>query len=125
VQTRGKRRNWGRAAIVAAAIGFVATVFAMLARVEPIKVVRSRLGREGNAVFVEGLVRNTGPDAAAISLDVRYYDSAGRQLGGEDKVSVAGLRGGAETNFRSAPRSLPEARGFTIRIDRGPNPYGN
>jgi len=119
-----KKTRLGRALIVAGAIGFVGMIFVMLARVEPIEVVNTRLKHTGSAVFVEGMVKNTGPDIGAIGLQIRYYDANGRKLA-EDEVRLAGLRGGAETTFKSPVRELTDARDFTVYVNRGRNPYGN
>ncbi len=112
------------ALIVGGALVFVAMVFAMLARVEPIEVVSSRLDRAGGQVSVEGVLTNTGPDAGGISLEVRYYDSQGRKLA-EDKVPVGRLQSGAKIGFSSPARQLEDVRSFTVYVDRGRNPYGN
>jgi len=112
------------ALLVAGALVFVALVFAMLVRVEPIEVVSSRLDRAGDQVSVEGLLTNTGPDAGAISLEVSYYDSQGRRLA-EDKVPVGRLQSGAKIGFSSPARHLEDVRSFTVYVDRGRNPYGN
>ncbi len=121
---RHRRLRPASGLILAGAAGFVVLVFALLARVEPIEVVSSRLDRAGDQVSVEGVLRNTGADAGAISLEVRYYDSQGRKLA-EDKVALGGLRSGAETRFASPARRLEDVRDFTVYIDRGRNPYGN
>ncbi len=112
------------ALMVAGALAFVALIFAMLARVEPIEVVSSHLDRAGDQVSVEGVLTNTGPDAGAISLDVNYYDSKGRMLA-EDKVRVGHLQSGAKIGFSSPARQLEDVRSFTVHVERGRNPYGN
>jgi hypothetical protein len=103
---------------------FVAFVFYSLERVEPIKVIGGRIEHEGGRVFVEGALKNTGPDVPAIGLEVNYYDGRGNKLG-EDKLDVAGLRHGAEVPFKMPARDLAGASDFSIHLDRGRNPYGN
>ncbi|MFI5351925.1 MAG: FxLYD domain-containing protein [Candidatus Binatales bacterium] len=123
VARRGRIRP-ARALMVAGAVAFVALVFAMLARVEPIQVVSSRLDRAGDQVSVEGVLRNTGPDAGAVSLEVSYYDSQGRKLAA-DAVPVGRLRSGAKIDFSSPARRLEDVQSFSVYVDRGRNPYGN
>ena len=121
-----KKRRVGLDAltILVAAAGFGLLVFSMLFRIEPIAVTQGLLRHEGDKVFVEGKLKNTGADSRPVDLEVRYFDSRGRQIG-EDRVAVAGIRRNGQADFRSAPRELPEARDFTIYVDRGRNPYGN
>ena len=116
--------GFGNALILAGAFAFVALIFAMLARVEPIEVVSSRLARSGDQVSVEGLLRNSGPTSGPISLEVRYFDNQGRRLG-EDRVPLDNLRSGAEVRFSSPARRLAEVQSFTVYVDHGRNPYGN
>ncbi len=123
-EPRRTRLRFGRALILAGGLAFAALVFALLARVEPIKVVSSRLARAGDQVSVEGLLRNSGPDSGPISLEVRYYDNQGRALG-EDHVPLDSLRSGAEARFSSPARRLADVQSFTVYVDRGRNPYGN
>ena len=118
------RIRWGALAILVVAIGFVVVVLSMLFRVEPIEVTQSLLKQDGGTVFVEGRVKNTGPDARTVNLDVRYFDGHGRQIA-EDRVALGSLRRDAQVSFRSPARELPDARDVTIYIDRGRNPYGN
>ncbi|MFZ0888969.1 MAG: FxLYD domain-containing protein [Candidatus Binataceae bacterium] len=118
------RVGLGALAILVAAAGFAVLIFSMLLRAEPIAVTQSLIRHEGDKVFVEGKLKNTGADSRPVDLEVRYFDSRGRQIG-EDRVAVAGLRHNGQADFRSPPRELPEARDFTIYIDRGRNPYGD
>jgi hypothetical protein len=119
-----RRRRVGGGLIFVGAILFAVMVLRMLAHVEPIEVVNSRLDRAGAEVAVEGLIRNTGSDSDAVSIEVRYFDGEGRKLA-EDRVPLAPLASGAETGFKSRLRRLDDVRDFTIYIDRGRNPYGN
>ena len=50
--------------ILLGAMAFVAVVFVLLAHVQPIKVIDSRLEHAGDSVFVAGDLRNTGAHAA-------------------------------------------------------------
>jgi hypothetical protein len=120
---RGRIRP-ASALMIAGAAAFAAIVFAMLARVEPIEVVSTRLDRTGDQVSVEGVLRNTGPDAGAVSLEVSYYDGQGRRLA-DDKVPVGRLQSGAKIGFSSPARQLRDVGSFTVYVDRGRNPYGN
>jgi hypothetical protein len=122
--TPRRRIRLGRWLIVGAALAFVAMIFVMLSRVEPIEIVNSRLDRAGQAVYVEGLVKNTGRKVGAIQLDIRLYDAQGHKLA-EDKVAVAGLDSGQQARFKSPFHTIEGVSEFTIAIDRGRNPYGN
>jgi len=125
IATNKKSRSRRRALILLAlAVAFVVFVFYSLAQVEPVKVVGDRIERQGGRVFVQGVLRNTGPDLQAISLDVTYYDERGNKLA-EDKLAVEGLHHGADVPFKMPARELAGVSDFSIRLDRGRNPYGN
>jgi hypothetical protein len=106
------------------AFAFVAIVFVLLVRSEPVKVVQSHLVRDGGNVFVEGRLRNTGSDAGTIDVEVRYYAVNGIALG-RDVLTLGPLRPGAEEEFRTPARPLASARTYTIYLNHGRNPYGN
>jgi hypothetical protein len=114
----------GTLLILLGAIAFVALVFYLLASVEPVKVVASRLETQGANVFVHGEIKNTGPDVGPIDLDIRFYDSGGRNLG-EDKVQIGALKSGAAAKFSTRPQEFSGATGFSIYLNHGRNPYGN
>ena len=114
----------GALIVLLAALGFGAYVFFALTNVEPIKVAGSHLIRSGDEVSVEGELHNTGADAGPIEVEVRYYDRSGRAIG-NDKISVEGLRSGAESRFRSTQRKLEGVADFSIYLNHGRNPYGN
>ncbi|HEY6417489.1 MAG TPA: FxLYD domain-containing protein [Candidatus Binataceae bacterium] len=114
----------GTLLILLGATAFVGLVFYLLANVEPVKVVASRLETKGASVVVQGEIKNTGPDVGPIDLDIRFYDRGGRNLG-EDKVQVGGLKSGAAAKFSSRPLELSGATGFSIYLNHGRNPYGN
>ena len=108
--------------IVAAA--FAAFIFYSLFRVEPVRVVASHLEHRGGQVFVDGSLRNTGPDLGPLDLEVHYYDANGRALG-QDKIAVPGMKRGTETHFATPPRPLGGVSEFSIYLNHGRNPYGN
>ncbi len=112
------------AVILIFAIVFIAFVFYSLVRVEPVRVVSSRLERRGAAVFVDGSLRNTGPDLGPVDVEVHYYDANGRALG-QDKIVVAEMKRGGEAHFATPPRMLGEVSEFSIYLNHGRNPYGN
>ena len=121
-QVRWMRK--GAIIVLLAAMGFGAYVFFALINVEPIKVAGTHLIRSGDEVSVEGELHNTGADAGPIEVEVRYYDRSGRAIG-NDKISVEGLRSGAESRFRSTQRKLEGVADFSIYLNHGRNPYGN
>ncbi len=110
--------------LLAAVVAFIGFVFYSLERVEPLKVVESRMERQGDRVFVEGTIRNTGPDLPAVEIEVSYYDERGAKLA-SDKLTVSGLREGANVAFKTPSRQLAGAGSFSIYFNRGRNPYGN
>lgn len=114
----------GTLLIVLGAIGFVAIVFALLTRSEPVKVVSSHLVRNGSAVSVEGRLRNTGSDAEPLDLEVRYYALNGDALG-RDVLRIKPLRAGAEEPFHTPIHNLAAAASYSIYLNHGRNPYGN
>lgn len=110
--------------MLAAGLAFAGFVFYSLLSVEPIKVVRSRLERNGALVDVAGQVRNTADHARAIELEVHYYDHNGRSVG-QDTLTLDDLGAGATRDFRSPPRALDGVEDFSIYMNNGRNPYGN
>jgi hypothetical protein len=107
-----------------AAMAFAATVFVLLTRAQPVKVIDSHFEREGDRVFVSGDLRNTGAQPATLDLEIHYYDSAGRALG-EDRMQIGPLEAGAERHFRG-PAHVPGAiANFSLYLNEGRNPYGN
>ena len=121
----GKIRSRKRTLILLAAIGaFIGFVFYSLERIEPVKVVDGRIERQGDRVFIRGVLRNTGPDLQALALEVSYYDGQGHKLAA-DKVEVGLLRHGTDVPFKTPARELAGVSDFSIYLDRGRNPYGN
>lgn len=114
----------GAIIVVLAAVGFALYVFFSLASVEPIKVADTHLIRSGDEVSVEGDLHNTGGDAGPLEIEVRYYDRSGHAIG-NDKVTLEGLRSGAQSHFRSTNRKLDGVADFSIYLNHGRNPYGN
>jgi hypothetical protein len=111
-------------AILIAALVFAGFVFYSLLSVEPVRVIASHLERRGAVVFVDGNLRNTGPDLGPVDVEVHYYDAHGRALG-QDKIVVAQMKKGAEAHFATPPRMLGEVSEFSIYLNHGRNPYGN
>jgi hypothetical protein len=110
--------------ILLGAIAFVAIVFVLLAHVQPIKVIDSRLEHQGDNVFVAGDLRNTGARAATLDLEIHYYDSAGRPLG-EDRLQVGPLGAGTEQHFSGPAHVAGSVEDFSLYLNQGHNPYGN
>jgi hypothetical protein len=110
--------------ILLGAIAFTAVVFVLLADVQPIKVISSRLDHEGDKVFVTGDLRNTGTRPASIDLEIHYYDRAGRPLG-EDRLQVGPLGAGAREHFRGPAHAAGSVEDFSLYLNQGRNPYGN
>jgi hypothetical protein len=111
-------------AILIVAAVFVAFVFYSLFKVEPVRVVASHLEHRDGQVFVDGSLKNTGPDLGPLDVEVHYYDASGRSLG-QDKIVVEGMKTGAEAHFATPPRELGEVSEFSIYLNHGRNPYGN
>jgi hypothetical protein len=114
----------GAIIVLLAALCFGAYVFYALVAVEPIRVAGSRLIRSGDNVSVEGDLHNTGADAGPIEVEVRYFDRSGHAIG-TDKVNVDGIRSGADSHFRSAPRKDDGVADFSLFLNHGRNPYGH
>jgi hypothetical protein len=112
------------ALVLALSIAFVGFVFYSLLRVQPVKVLNSRLDRDGGDVAVTGTVENTGRRAAAVDLEVHYYDSAGRELA-HDTLKLRNLEGGQRRAFKSPERDIAGVADFSIYLNKGRDPYGN
>jgi len=110
--------------LLALAAAFIGFVFYSLERVEPLKVLDSRMERQGDRVFVQGTIRNTGHDLPAVELEVSYYDERGAKLA-SDRLTISGLRHDADVSFKTPAHQLAGAESFSIYFDRGRNPYGN
>ena len=110
--------------IVMAAMAFVAIVWVLLLRVQPVQVIDSHLERESDSVFVTGELRNTGSRPATLDLEIHYYDRAGRPLG-EDRLKVGPLRPGAKQRFRGPAHVPGSVEDFSLYLNQGRNPYGN
>lgn len=115
------RRTLVWSALVLAFGGFV---FYSLARVELLKVISSRLERQGAAVFVEGRLKNRGPEVAAADLEVHYYNEHGQELA-SDRLVLEHLGRGAVTSFKTPERRLEGVSSYSIYLNRGRSAYGN
>ncbi|HVB82202.1 MAG TPA: FxLYD domain-containing protein [Candidatus Binataceae bacterium] len=110
--------------ILLGAMAFAAIVFVLLAHVQPVKVIASRLEHDGDKVFVAGELRNTGARPASIDLEIHYYDRAGRPLG-EDRLQVGPLGAGEREHFRGPAHAAGSVEDFSLYLNQGRNPYGN
>jgi hypothetical protein len=114
----------GAVIILLAAVGFMAWVLFSLLHFEPMKVVESRLSRTGDEVSVTGRIQNTGDEAAAIQIEIHYFDDGGRPIG-TDKIDLNALKPGTSAEFHSPPRTLDHVANYSIYLNHGRNPYGN
>jgi len=111
--------------ILLVALGFVGIVASLLKNNEPVKVLQSRMVRNGSEVFVEGRLRNAGTRAAGpLDLEVRYYARNGDALG-RDVLTIQPLRAGTEREFHTPIHNLGTANSYSIYLNHGRNPYGN
>jgi hypothetical protein len=108
-------------AIAAAFGGFV--VYSLL-QSEPVKVLHPQLQHSGDDGFVSGAVENTGAAEESVSLEIRYYDAHGHQVG-SDTVNLDQIGNGATRDFAGPPRRLPPDASYSIYLNHGRNPYGN
>jgi hypothetical protein len=106
------------------ALGFVAFVIYSLMEVEPVKVLHPQLQHSAVGAFVSGAVENTGTSEESVSLEIRYYDGSGHQVG-TDTVKLDQLSSGATREFTAPARQLPSGAGYSIYLNHGRNPYGN
>ena len=106
------------------ALAFVAIVFALLGRAQPVKVLDTHFERHGDALYVSGDLRNTGTHPATMDLEIHYYDRAGRPLG-EDRIQVGPMKSGAEEHFRGPAHQVGGIQDFSLYLNQGRNPYGN
>lgn len=114
----------GRVAGIVIAAGFVGFVAYSLLWSEPVKVLHPKLQHSTDGTFVSGAVENTGSSEESVSVEVRYYDSKGHQLG-SDAVNINHLGSGATKDFRLPGRALPDDTTYSIYLNHGRNPYGN
>ncbi len=90
---------------VSAALAFAGFVFYSLSQTEPVKVLQPRLEHSDAGVFLTGELKNTGSGAQAIDVEVRYYDSQGRQLA-QDTVKIDHLGSGETKEFRGSNAAI-------------------
>jgi hypothetical protein len=114
----------GRAIGLATAAGFVGFVAYSLLWSEPVKVLHPKLQYSAARAFVSGAVENTGSAEESVSLEVRYYNEAGRQVA-SDTVQIDNLGSGATRDFKLPDRLLPAGSSYSIYLNHGRNPYGN
>ena len=105
-------------------LAFAAFVFYSLLHVEPVKVVAPKLEHSAAGVFLTGAVKNTTSNEEAVDLEVRYYDSSGRQMA-TDTVKIDHLGSGETRNFSAPARQLAGVSSYSIYLNHGRNPYGN
>ena len=114
----------GRATGLVIALGFGGFVIYSLLQTEPVKVLHPQLQHSSDGAFVSGAVENTGSSEESVSLEVRYYDAAGRQVA-SDTVKLNQLSSGATRDFSAPIRKLPADASYSIYLNHGRNPYGN
>lgn len=110
--------------VLALGIVFAGFIFYSLFRVQPVKVLNSRLERDGAEVAVAGTVENTARREAAVDLEVHYFDSAGREIG-QNTLRLRHLHYDRRRAFKSPERDLPGVAAFSLDLNKGRNPYGN
>jgi hypothetical protein len=114
----------GRIAGLVIALGFVGFVIYSLLQTEPVKVLHPVLRHSAEGAFVSGAVENTGTSEESVSLEIRYYDSSGHQVG-SDTVKLDRIGIGETTSFSGPVRGLPTDASYSIYLNHGRNPYGN
>jgi len=116
--------KFSRIAGLAVAAGFAGFVVYSLLQTEPVKVLHPQLQHSGAGGFVTGAVENTGSAEESVSLEIRYYDARGHQVG-SDTVKLDQIGNGATRYFAGPPRRLPPDASYSIYLNHGRNPYGN
>ena len=114
----------GRLLGLLVALGFVGFVVYSLLQTEPVKVLHPRLQVSGDGAFLSGAVHNTGSAEESVSLEIRYYDAGGHQLG-SDTIKLDHLGDGDTRDFSGPIRRLPADASYSIYLNHGRNPYGN
>jgi len=114
----------GRVAGLIVAAGFAGFVIYSLLQTEPVKVLHPQLQHSPDGAFVSGAVENTGSAEESVSLEIRYYDGGGHQVG-SDTVKLDNLGNGATRDFSGPRRNLPADSSYSIYLNHGRNPYGN
>jgi len=106
------------------ALAFVGFVIYSLLQTEPVKVLHPQLQHSGDGSFLSGTVENTGAADESVSLEIRYYDASGHQVG-SDTLKLNDLGTGATRDFSGPIRKLPADASYSIYLNHGRNPYGN
>jgi hypothetical protein len=114
----------GRIAGVVIALGFIGFVVYSLLQNEPVKVLNSHLQHTADGSYVSGAVENGGSAEESVSLEIRYYDGGGHQVG-SDTLKLDNIRNGATRDFSGPKRNLPPDASYSIYLNHGRNPYGN
>jgi len=91
---------------------------------EVLRVVNKKLEHTDAGVVVSGEIHNTAAAAAAVDVEVTFFDSTGRQLS-QETVTLNNLATGATTPFRTPPQKLTDVKDYTIHVNTGRNMYGN
>jgi hypothetical protein len=118
------RMKIGRLLGLLVALGFVGFVVYSLLQTEPVKVLHPQLQHSGDGSFLSGAVENTGAAEESVSLEIRYYDAGGHQVG-TDTLKLDHLGNGATRDFSGPIRQLPADASYSIYLNHGRNPYGN
>jgi hypothetical protein len=114
----------GRVAGIVLAAGFIGFVVYSLLQTEPVKVRHPQMQHSAEGAYVSGAVENTGSEEESVSLEIRYYDAHGHQVG-SDTVKLDSLGNGATRDFSGPRRNLPTDASYSIYLNHGRNPYGN
>jgi len=114
----------GRIAGLVIALGFIGFVVYSLLQSEPVKVLNPHLQRDAQGAFVSGAVENGGSSEESVSLEIRYYDGGGHQVG-SDTLKLDNIGNGATRDFAGPARNLPPDASYSIYLNHGRNPYGN
>jgi hypothetical protein len=114
----------GSLIIALCALSFGALVIYLLTKAEPIQVFESRMVRDGAVVSVQGRVRNLGAVSAEIVLVVAFFDAGGRAIH-EETLNLGKLEPNAALPFSTSSGEFQSADRYSIRVERGKNPYGN
>ena len=114
----------GRIAGIVIAAGFIGFVAYSLLQSEPVEVRNPHLQRNAQGAYVSGAVENGGSETESVTLEIRYYDRGGHQVG-SDTIKLDQIGSGATREFSGPLRALPPDATYSIYLNHGRNPYGN
>src|SRR5262245_38677574 len=105
-------------------VGFVGYLLWELRAEEALRVVNKKLERTSAGVMVSGEVYNATTAAAAVHVEVSFFNSRGREVS-KEVVILDNLDAGATAAFRTQPKVLNDVQDYTIYVNTGRNMYGN